>query len=119
MLTLEQRQWEGLVELMGEPEWALDPALRDPLERSRRGAEINRHLRAWAKTQRVDDVVKKGQALSVPLAKYNEPATSSSRSNRRRAAFLRRSMPGIGAVPVFTAPFQLDGKPLESTRAVS
>ena len=46
VLTLEQRQWEGLVKLMGEPEWALEAALGDPLERSRRGAEINRHLRA-------------------------------------------------------------------------
>src|SRR5437763_304283 len=45
VLTLEQRQWEGLVKLMGDPEWALDPALKDPLERSRRGAEINKHLR--------------------------------------------------------------------------
>ena len=74
VLTLEQRQWEGLVKLIGDPEWARDPVWRDPLERSRRGAEINRHLRAWAKTQRVEDVVKKGQALSVPLAKYNQPA---------------------------------------------
>jgi len=47
VLTLEQRQWEGLVKLMNEPAWALDPALRDPLERGRRGAEINRHLREW------------------------------------------------------------------------
>ena len=74
VLTLEQRQWEGLVKLMGEPEWALEAALGNPLERSRRGAEINRHLRAWAKTNAWKDVVRKGQALNVPLARYNEPS---------------------------------------------
>ena len=27
LLTLEQRQWDGLVKLMGDPEWAQDPEL--------------------------------------------------------------------------------------------
>ena len=35
LLTLEQRQWHGLVKLLGDPRWALDPALEDSLERSR------------------------------------------------------------------------------------
>lgn len=118
VLTLEQRQWAGLVELIGSPEWALDEALRDPLERSRRGAEINVHLRAWAKTQRVEDVVAKGQALGVPLAKYNEPADIlESAQSKSRGLFAPLDIPGIGAVPVFTAPFQMDGEPIRLTRA--
>jgi crotonobetainyl-CoA:carnitine CoA-transferase CaiB-like acyl-CoA transferase len=56
------------------PEWTRDPALADSLERSRRGAEINRHIRAWAITRKVDDIVREGQALSVPLARYYTPA---------------------------------------------
>lgn len=110
VLTLEQRQWEGLVKLMGEPEWAVDAAFADPLERSRRGAEINQHLRAWSKTQRVDDVVTRGQALGVPLAKYNEPADIlDSEQIKARGVFELLDLPGLGKVPVFTAPFQLDG----------
>ena len=120
VLTLEQRQWEGLVKLIGDPEWARDPALRDPLERSRRGAEINKHLRAWAKAQRVDDVVKKGQALSVPLAKYNQPADIlESEQSKARGVFASLDLPTFGSVPAFTAPFQLDAKALELTRAVT
>jgi crotonobetainyl-CoA:carnitine CoA-transferase CaiB-like acyl-CoA transferase len=75
VLVLEQHQWEKLVELMGTPQWALAPELRDPLERGRRGAEINRHLRAWARTQTVRALVEQGQALSVPLAPYNDAGT--------------------------------------------
>lgn len=113
VLTLEQRQWEGLVELMEHPSWALDPAWRDPIERSRRGAEINRHLRAWAKTQRVDDVVRRGQTLNVPLAKYNEPRDIlASEQIRVRRVFEPIELPALGAVPAFTAPFQFDGEPL-------
>jgi crotonobetainyl-CoA:carnitine CoA-transferase CaiB-like acyl-CoA transferase len=113
VLTLEQRQWEGLIELMGNPPWALDPALRDPLERGRRGAEINRHLRAWAKTQRVDDVVQRGQALSVPLAKYNTPADIlRSEQIKARHVFEPLAVSSLGTVPAFTAPIQLDGRAL-------
>lgn len=107
ILTLEQHQWEGLVKLMGEPEWALDRALRDSLERSRRGAHINKHLRAWAKSQMVEDLVKRGQALSVPLAKYFEPADIlASAQTRERAMFAKLQMTGLGEVPVLVAPFQ-------------
>jgi crotonobetainyl-CoA:carnitine CoA-transferase CaiB-like acyl-CoA transferase len=113
VLTLEQRQWEGLVELLGNPAWAQDPALRDPLERGRRGTEINEHLRAWAKTQRIEDVVKKGQALGVPLAKYNEPADIlESEQCKARGVFTPLDFPGLGSVPVFTAPFLIDGQAL-------
>ena len=118
VLTLEQRQWEGLVKLMGEPEWAMEAALSDSLERSRRGAEINRHLRAWAKTQRVEDVVRKGQALNVPLARYNEPSDLlASEQLRMRNVFEKLEMPTLGEVPAFNAPFQLDGAPLQLKRA--
>ena len=120
VLTLEQRQWEGLVKLMGDPAWALDPALADPLERSRRGSEINEKLRAWAKTQRVEDVVSKGQALSVPLAKYNEPSDLlASEQLQARGAFEPVDIPTLGKVPVFTAPIQLDGHALPLTRGAA
>jgi crotonobetainyl-CoA:carnitine CoA-transferase CaiB-like acyl-CoA transferase len=120
VLTLEDRQWEGLVALLGNPAWAQEPALRDPLERGRRGAEINGHLRAWAKQQRVEDVVKQGQALGVPLARYNEPADiMASAQSRARGLFAPVDIPGFGAVPLFTAPMHVDGKPLRPTRAAA
>ncbi len=37
LLTLEDRQWAGLVQLLGYPDWSADPALTDPLIRSQRG----------------------------------------------------------------------------------
>jgi len=107
VLTLEQHQWEGLVKLMGDPDWANEPALKDPLERGRRGKYINIHLRAWAKTQLVEDVVKRGQALNVPLAKYAEPVEiMESPQTRERAMFHKVPVAGIGEVPVLTAPYQ-------------
>ena len=46
----------------------------DPLERSRRGDEINHHIREWMSTHAVDDIVRWAQQLGVPAAKYRTPA---------------------------------------------
>ena len=107
LLTLEQHQWEGLVKLMGDPAWALEPDLHDPIKRAKRGKDINHHIRAWAKLQRIKDIVERGQALDVPLAKYNGPQDIiESEQTREREMFVPVKMAGLGALPVLMAPFQ-------------
>lgn len=113
LLTLEQRQWDGLVRLLGDPEWALDPALADGLERSRRGPEINRHIRQWAITRKVDDIVREGQKLSVPLARYYTPAeVLQDGHERHRGLFQPVDVPGAGLLDMLVSPFHLNGAPL-------
>jgi crotonobetainyl-CoA:carnitine CoA-transferase CaiB-like acyl-CoA transferase len=110
LLTLEDRQWRGLVELMGRPSWVLDPALSDSLERSRRGAEINQAIRTWAREQRTADVVARAQALGVPMAKYASPAeVLSGEHERARRLFQPVDIPGAGRLPVLVAPLHVDG----------
>lgn len=107
LLTLEPRQWQGLVELLGRPAWALEPALQDPIARGRRGAQINQHIRAWAKTQNADDVVTRGQALGVPVAKYAQSVdVLNSPQTQARAMFADVELAGAGKVPFLVAPFQ-------------
>lgn len=113
LLTLEQRQWDGLVTLLGNPEWARDPALADSLERSRRGPEINRHIRAWAATRRVEDIVREGQKLSVPLAKYYTPAeVVADPHEAARGLFAPVEVAGAGLLNMLVSPFHFDGAPL-------
>jgi crotonobetainyl-CoA:carnitine CoA-transferase CaiB-like acyl-CoA transferase len=113
LLTLEQRQWEGLVKLLGGPEWACDPALADSLERSRRGPELNGHIRAWAAVRKVEDIVREGQALSVPLAKYYTPAEVLRDPHERvRGLFQSVQVDGAGLLDVLVSPFHFDGAAL-------
>ena len=113
LLTLEDRQWTGLVELMGRPDWAADPALSDPLERGRRGAEINAKIRAWAKGERTADLVARAQRLGVPMAKYASPAdVLDGPHERARGLFQAIEIPGVGPCPVLVAPFHVSGAPL-------
>jgi crotonobetainyl-CoA:carnitine CoA-transferase CaiB-like acyl-CoA transferase len=116
LLTLEQRQWHGLVKLLGEPEWALDPALEDSLERSRQGPMINGHIRQWAAARKVEDIVREGQALSVPLAKYYTPAEVVRDPHEKVRGLFQPIETGAGVFDMLVSPFQFDGSPLRLER---
>lgn len=119
VLTLEQRQWEALVELIGTPAWATAPEFQDPLERGRRGSEINVELRRWAKDQRVEDVVREGQALGVPIAAYCSPGqVLESPQARARELFAPVEIPGLGQAEMFVAPFLFPGRQLPLRRTL-
>lgn len=116
LLTLEQRQWDGLVDLLGRPDWALDPALASNIERSRRGPEINGFIREWASSRRVDDIVAAGQKLGVPLARYKTPAEIlDGAQERHRGLFQPVPVGGHDALDVLVSPFHVDGAPLALT----
>lgn len=113
VLVLEQHQWQGLVRLMDSPAWATAAELADPLERSRRGSEINAQLRAWARSRTVQEIVTKGQAESVPISPYNEAETVlASDAVSGRANFGLAELAGGSAVPAFIAPFKFPQSPL-------
>lgn len=112
LLTLEERQWQGLLDLMGRPEWSRDPALDDVVERSARGDEINRAIRAWARGQNVDDLVARAQEKGVPMARYNTPAqVLAGPHEQARGIFQRQCLPGVGEVSVQAAPFRIGEAP--------
>ncbi len=119
LLTLEDRQWNALVDLLGRPHWAMDEALTDPLERSRRGGEINRHIREWMRMQPVDEVVMRAQELGVPAAKYHTPAEVVTGAHEHaRGLFAPLTLAGGQEVKVLTAPFQFRCTPLHPGSSV-
>lgn len=119
LLTLEDRQWQGLVELLGRPDWALDAAWDDPLERSRRGAEINQHIRDWMAQHPTEQVVARAQQLGVPAAKYRTPAeVVQGEHERARGLFGPARLESGREVEVLVAPFQFRCTPLRRGGAV-
>jgi len=113
LLTLEDRQWKSLVQLLGNPVWAQDEALNDPLERSRRGRDINAHIRAWMAMHQADDIVKQAQQLGVPIAKYRTPQeVISGEHERSRGLFASAQLEKGAQAEVLVAPFQFRCTPL-------
>ena len=113
LLTLEDRQWHALTQLLGNPAWAQDEALSDSLERSRRGAEINDHIRVWMKQHAVEDIVQRAQELGVPAAKYRTPEeVINGDQERARGLFAPAVLESGAEVEMMVAPFQFRSSPL-------
>lgn len=113
LLTLEDRQWDGLIELMGKPEWANDSSLSNAVERSARGSEINGYIRAWARTRQVSELVAQAQDLGVPVAPYNTPVdVLEDPHEKERGLFDMIDLSSLGPTAMLTAPFRFEAMPV-------
>jgi crotonobetainyl-CoA:carnitine CoA-transferase CaiB-like acyl-CoA transferase len=116
LLTLEQRQWHALVELMGYPEWAMDAELEDGTARSVRGDFINTQIREWAKYQPVAELVAQAQRLGVPMARYNSPEQIlDGEQEFARGLFANVRSSDGRACRLQSAPFRFGNAPLPAT----
>lgn len=114
LLTLEDRQWNGLVQLLGNPVWARDEAFEDPLERSRRGAEINGKVREWILQNDVETIVSNAQKLGVPAAKYRTPAEVVNGTHESvRGLFEPCVLANKQTAKVLVAPYRFQRTPLK------
>jgi CoA:oxalate CoA-transferase len=120
LLTLEDRQWQGLVQLLGNPEWAQDKALDDPLERSRRGSFINKRIRAWVAVRNVETVVANAQKLGVPAAQYRAPKEVVQGDHEfMRGLFASAMLENGEQAQILVAPYRFQRTPLKIQRVPS
>ena len=112
LLTLEHRQWLGLIDLIDAQDWADDPELADEVGRSARGAEINARIRTWARDWNVVDLVQAAQERGVPMARYNTPAhVLTGEQETARGIFQTLQTPD-GPVQVHALPFRFSDQAL-------
>jgi crotonobetainyl-CoA:carnitine CoA-transferase CaiB-like acyl-CoA transferase len=71
--VVEKYHWEGLLDMMGNPEWARDPRYLDAETRFDHREEIEARLAPWLLTQDKSDFAWEAQRRGVPFAPINEP----------------------------------------------
>ena len=108
LLTLESRQFEGLLAFMGNPEWASPEMFSDP---ATHGPELNRHMREWFAQHTREWLYAEGQAHGVPIAPYYTPAeVFQSPQQRERGFYSEVDHPATGPAGIYrrTLPTQRD-----------
>ncbi len=71
--VLDDEQWASLVDALGRPAWAADPALATVSGRHERHDDLDRHLSQWSATIALGDAVDLLIAAGVPAAPAFEP----------------------------------------------
>ena len=115
LLTLEPRQFEGLLSFMGNPDWAGADMFGDP---ARYGPELNRRMREWFAQHTREWLYAEGQAHGVPIAPYYTPSeVFRSPQQRERGFYAAVEHPATGPLEYAGAPFTLSATPTELGRA--
>ncbi|MPZ23079.1 MAG: CoA transferase [Dehalococcoidia bacterium] len=99
IVCLSDGQFDALVELMGRPAWAEDEKFQDLSQRAEHGAEVNAHLREWARVLPRDEIYERGRQLGVPIGIFSRPGdVVNSEHERIRDYFINAEHPTAGAI---------------------
>ncbi|MBI4307668.1 MAG: CoA transferase [Chloroflexi bacterium] len=114
---LDNRYWDILLDMMGNPAWAKDERFKDFLGREKHREEMMRRIEEWSITQSVHDLYQRGQARQMPVGIYNSPAeVLCSAHLRARGFFAEIAHPEAGALPYPSAPYKLSRTPWRARR---
>lgn len=108
--VLDDDQWVALVDALGKPEWALDPALATFAGRRAQHDLIDEHLAAWAAATPLDDAVQLLLAAGVPAGRATDPRLVSEHPQLRARRFHEPiDHPVVGPRPIPGPPFRFSG----------
>ncbi len=95
------------MELIGNPEWSKTEWCRDPQSRSERGEEVNDLLIEWMMKHSKEEIFRKGQALSCPIAPiFSAEDVVESEQFNTRDFFVEMDHPEAGSVRFPSSPYR-------------
>ena len=118
IVTPEEHQWQNFMKLIGDPPWSKEPWCQNRFERGNHADKINAYILAWMKDKPKEEIFRKGQTLSVPVAQVNtaEDVVSSPHFNAR-GFFVEVDHPVAGKLDKFpSSPYRFSKTPWAVSR---
>jgi len=108
LLVVEEDQWQRLVELMGNPEWASWELFKDQYNRAKNYDVLKMYLEEWTKGWKVEDLFRAGQEKRICLAPVLTMAQLAKQEQpRSRNFFVEVIHPRAGTLTHLGPPYQL------------
>ena len=118
VVTPEEHQWNSLVKLIGDPQWAKEDWCRDPLSRAENAEKINERIIEWTMNHTKEEIFRRGQALSCPIAPVNTAADIyHSEQFKARNFFVEMEHPAVGKIPFPSSSFRFSKTPWKLVQA--
>jgi crotonobetainyl-CoA:carnitine CoA-transferase CaiB-like acyl-CoA transferase len=108
IVAVEEDQWQRLVELMGNPEWATMEIFQDQLNRSRNYDVLRMYLEEWTQQWKVEDLWHATQARRICVAPvFTMKQMSTQEQLHARNFFVDVTHPRAGKLTHLGQPYQL------------
>lgn len=112
LAAMQEREWQGLVDLMGEPAWAKDERFKDETNRSLNAREVTSLVQQWMIDQTMEQVFRGGQERGVPIGAVNSPQDlANSPQLRFRGFFVEIDHPETGKIKYPAVPYHFSKTP--------
>jgi crotonobetainyl-CoA:carnitine CoA-transferase CaiB-like acyl-CoA transferase len=112
MLALEPGQWKGLVEVMGNPDWAQLEMFQDMFVRAQNADAIYPLIEEWTMQHGKMEIMERCQAAGVPVtAVFTVQEAADHPHLRERGYFVALEHPELGRFRDLGAPFKLPASP--------
>jgi benzylsuccinate CoA-transferase BbsE subunit len=99
VFTVEEDQWQRLVEFMGNPEWANEDLFKDCFARGQNNDALKALMAEWIGKWRVLELYKEAQQRRIPFATINTMnQLYNSEHLRERKFFVPLEQPGVGTL---------------------
>lgn len=106
ILPVQENQWEGLVRLLGNPEWASEEMCRDEFTRSEHAEEIQGRIAEMLSSMYKEDLYHRGQACGVPISPIHDVSELLGSSQlKERGFFVPMDHPKLGTLAVPSLPY--------------
>ena len=113
----QHARWPAMTQLMGNPEWAQDPAFLQPGVITARWAEVKPRVEEWARQYTVEEVVKMGADARLPFAPVSTIASLVRSPQLEERGFFRTvEQPGVGETKLPGPPYLFERTPWELRR---
>ena len=113
----QDHHWQGLVELMGNPEWAQDERFKERDGRRDHAQEIRDHLEEWTKGQSKQDLAEAAQRLGFPgVPLYTIDEALNAEHVLAREFLVEIDHPEAGRIRYPGAPFKMGETPWRVVR---
>jgi crotonobetainyl-CoA:carnitine CoA-transferase CaiB-like acyl-CoA transferase len=101
-------QWRALCSALGEPAWAMNPALESHAGRRRAHDEIDREIARWTLASERPALIARLRALEIPASEVANPCRliESNPQLQARGYFERPIHPTVGSMPLPSLPFR-------------
>ncbi len=117
-VTPEEHQWQSLVKLIGDPDWAKEEGCQNAMVRSDNAEQINERIIAWTMNHTKEEIFRRGQALSCPVAPVNTAEDIvHSEQFKARNFFVEMEHPAVGRIPFPSSSFRFSKTPWQLVQA--
>lgn len=118
VLAPQQHQWEAMVKMIGNPEWAMGEKCKDEFARSEHADELQPLINEWMLERTKDEIYHLGQSYGCPAAPVNSTAdVFNSPQMKERGFFADIVHSKAGRLSYPSASYKLSETPWQANRA--